>query len=77
MNGEIFKAAVAFFLLTVADFLNNKGVKADFVNALIQAVGFVDLLHLAMQTFHLGVIQVRTKDFIIELLWNVKDITTD
>lgn len=51
------------------DFLDDKGVEADLVDALLQAIRHVDLLDLAMQALHLRVTQLRTQDLIIELLY--------
>ena len=34
---------------TVAYFFHNKGVKADLVDALVQTVGLIDLLHLLVE----------------------------
>lgn len=55
--------------LTVADFLDDEGVEADLVDALLQAIRHIDLLYFAMQALHLGVAQLRTQDLIIELLY--------
>lgn len=55
--------------LTIANFLNDEGVKADLVNALLQAICHIDLLYFTMQALHFRVTQLRTQDLIIELLY--------
>lgn len=55
--------------LTVADFLDDEGVEADLVDALLQAIGHIDLLYLTMQGAHLRITQLRTQDLIIELFY--------
>lgn len=54
--------------LTVMDLIYDEGVKADFVDALLQTVSLIDLLYLLMQTLHLCVTQIRTQDAVIKLL---------
>lgn len=56
---------------TVADFLHNKGVKANLVHALIQAVSLVDLPQLLVKHLLLGVRQLRAEDPVVELLCRV------
>lgn len=55
--------------LTVVDFLYDEGVKADLVDALLQTIRLMDLLHLLMQALHLRVAQIRTQDLVIKLLY--------
>lgn len=55
--------------LTVPDLLHDEPVEADLVDALVQAVGLVDVQHLAVQPLQLRVAQIRTQDLIVELLW--------
>lgn len=55
--------------LTVPDLLHDELVEADLVDALVQAVGLVDVHHLAVQTLQLSVAQIWTQDLIVELLW--------
>lgn len=61
-------AQKAVMRLTVVDLLYDEGVKADLVDALLQTVRSIDLLHLLMQTLHLCVTQIRTQDPVIKLL---------
>lgn len=61
--------------LTVADFLDDEGVEADLVDALLQAIGHIDLLYLTMQGAHLRITQLRTQDLIIELFYTHKHTT--
>lgn len=55
--------------LTVPDLLHDELVEVDLVDALVQAVGLVDVLHLRVQTLQLGVAQLWTQDPVVELLW--------
>lgn len=55
--------------LTVPDLLHDERVEADLVDALVQAVGLVDVQHLAVQTPQLVVAQLRTQDLVVKLLW--------
>lgn len=55
--------------LTVADLLHDEPVEADLVDALVQAVGLVDVQHLVVQTLQLAVAQLGTQDLIVKLLW--------
>lgn len=55
--------------LTVPDLLHDELVKADLVDALVQAVGPVDVQHLCVQTLQLAVAQLWTQDPVVELLW--------
>lgn len=61
-------AQKAIMRLTVVDLIYDEGVKADLVDALLQTVRLIDLLHLLMQTLHLSVTQIRTQDPVIKLL---------
>lgn len=53
---------------TVAYFFHYEGVEADLVDALVQTVGLVDLLHLFVEHHLLGVGQLGTQDPVVELL---------
>ena len=55
--------------LTIAYFFHDEGVEADLVNALVQTVGLVDLLHLLVEHHLLRVWQLRAKYPVVELLW--------
>lgn len=55
--------------LTVSDLLHNEGVKADLIDALLQAVGLVDLLHLLVKHHLLRVGQLGTQNPVVEFLW--------
>jgi hypothetical protein len=59
-------------LHTVAYLLHDEGVEADLVQALLQAVGCVDLPHLLVQQHLLSVCQLGAQDLIVELLWKVQ-----
>lgn len=53
---------------TVADFFHYERVEADLVNALVQAVGVIDLPQFFVEHHLLGVRQLRAQDPIVELL---------
>jgi len=55
-------------LHTVAYFFHDEGVEADLVDALVQAVGGVDLLHLRVERHLLRVRQLGAQDLVVELL---------
>lgn len=59
---------------TVAYFFHYKGVEADLVNALVQTVGLVDLLHLLVEHHLLRVGQLRAQYPVVEFLWEVKRV---
>ena len=56
-------------LHTIADFFHDEGVEADLVDALVEAVGGVDLPHLLVEQHLLRVRQLRAQDLVVELLW--------
>lgn len=53
---------------TVADFFHDERVEADLVDALVQAVGLVDLPQFFVEHHLLGVRQLRAQDPVVELL---------
>lgn len=57
-----------FCPLTVPDLLHDEPVEVDLVDALVQAVGLVDVQHLPMEAPQLRLAQLRTQDLIVELL---------
>lgn len=59
---------------TVTYFFHYKGVEADLVNALVQTVGLIDLLHLLMKHHLLWVRQLWAQNPIVEFLWEVKRV---
>lgn len=60
---------------TVADFFHYERIEADLVDALVQAVGLIDLPQFFVEHHLLGVRQLRTQDPIVELLWEDKGHT--
>lgn len=58
---------------TVAYFLHYERVEADLVNALLQAVGLVDLFQLLVKHHRLWVRQLRAQYPIVEFLWEGSD----
>lgn len=58
---------------TVAYFLHYERVKADLVNALLQAVGLVDLFQFLVEHHRLWVRQLRAQYPIVEFLWEESD----
>ena len=60
-------------LLTVSDFFHDEGVEANLINALIQTVGYIELLHLLVQHELLRISQFWTQDLVIELLCEMRN----
>lgn len=53
---------------TVADFFHDERVEADLVDALVQAVGLIDLPQFFVERHLLGVREIRAQDPVVELL---------